>query len=53
MNIHGASLFPGLDGFGRSIGVNLDISLAQQSEALQKANIDDWNAVLDLLDRPE
>jgi len=30
MNIHHASLFPGLDGFARSLGVDLDISLAEQ-----------------------
>src|SRR5205085_3078137 len=32
MNIHEASLFPGLDGFARSLGVNLDISVAHQIE---------------------
>jgi hypothetical protein len=37
MNIHSASLFPGLDGFARSLGVNLDISVAHQIEARKKA----------------
>ena len=32
MNIHSASLFPGLDGFARSIAVNLDIDVAHQME---------------------
>jgi hypothetical protein len=32
MNIHEASLFPGLDGFARSLGVNLEISVAKQIE---------------------
>jgi hypothetical protein len=32
MNIGEASLFPGLDGFARSLGHNLDISLAKQIE---------------------
>ena len=32
MNIHEASLFPGLDGFARLLGVNLDIAVAHQIE---------------------
>src|SRR5438270_5558340 len=32
MNIHSASLFPGLDGFARSLAVNLDIEVARQVE---------------------
>jgi hypothetical protein len=42
MNIHDASLFPGLDGFARSLGVNLDISVAHQIEVQKqemRANI--------------
>lgn len=33
MNIHEASLFPGLDGFTRSLGVNLEIEVARQIES--------------------
>jgi hypothetical protein len=33
MNIHEASLFPGLDGFARSLGVNLEIEVARQIES--------------------
>jgi hypothetical protein len=33
MNIHSASLFPGLDGFARSLAVDLELSVAQQIEA--------------------
>jgi ribosome recycling factor len=32
MNIHEASLFPGLDGFARSLGDKLKISIAAQTE---------------------
>jgi hypothetical protein len=39
MNIHSASLFPGLDGFARSLAVNLDISLAHQVESRKEAMI--------------
>lgn len=38
MNIHDASLFPGLDGFARSLGVNLDISLMEQVAAKEKVD---------------
>jgi len=37
MNIHEASLFPGLDGFARSLGVRLDILVAQQVEDRKEA----------------
>jgi len=37
MNIHEASLFPGLDGFARSLGVNLDIAVANQIEDRKEA----------------
>jgi FRG domain len=37
MNIHSASLFPGLDGFARSVGVNLEISVAHQIDARNEA----------------
>jgi FRG domain len=40
MNIHEASLFPGPDGFARSLGVDLDISLAQQVRAAKQVVID-------------
>jgi hypothetical protein len=30
MNIHEGSLFPGLDGFARSLGVNLEMEVARQ-----------------------
>jgi FRG domain len=40
MNIHRASLFPGLDEFGRLLGVNLDISVAHQIEAHKEAVIE-------------
>ena len=33
INIDSASLFPGLDGFARSVAANLDISIAHQIEA--------------------
>ena len=33
MNIHEGSLFPGLDGFARSLGVNLEIDVARQIES--------------------
>ncbi len=36
MNIHSASLFPGLDGFAKSLAVNLEIAVANQVEQ-QKA----------------
>jgi hypothetical protein len=32
MNIHEGSLFPGLDGFARSLGANLEIDVARQRE---------------------
>jgi hypothetical protein len=40
MNIHSASLFPGLDGFARSLAVNLDISLAHQVESRKEAMLE-------------
>jgi hypothetical protein len=40
MNIHSASLFPGLDGFARSLTVNLDISVAHQIEARKEAIVE-------------
>jgi hypothetical protein len=40
MNIHSASLFPGLDGFARSLAVNLEISVAHQIEAHKQAVIE-------------
>lgn len=36
MNIHEASLFPGLDGFARSLGTILEISLDEQIEIIKK-----------------
>ncbi len=36
MNIHEASLFPGLDGFARSLGVNLDIRVQRQLDSDEK-----------------
>lgn len=36
MNIHEASLFPGLDGFGRSLGLNLDIEVGHQIGKMQR-----------------
>ena len=38
MNIHNASLFPGLDGFSRSLAENLDIDVADQIEAEKRLN---------------
>jgi hypothetical protein len=32
MNIHRASLFPGLDGFGKSLSTNLEIEVANESQ---------------------
>lgn len=40
MNIHAASLFPGLDGFARSLGDDLDISVAHQVEIRQRAFVE-------------
>ncbi len=40
MNIHSASLFPGLDGFARSLAVNLDIAVARQIEEYKKESIE-------------
>jgi len=40
MNVHSASLFPGLDGFARSVAVNLDISVAHQVEDLKQAKME-------------
>ena len=40
MNIHSASLFPGLDGFARSLAVNLDISVAHQIQARKEAVVE-------------
>ena len=37
MNIHSASLFPGLDGFARSLSVNLEIALSHQIEDRKQA----------------
>jgi hypothetical protein len=45
MNIHDASLFPGLDGFARSLGVNLDISLMEQVGAKEKADAKEIKAL--------
>ena len=41
MNIHGASLFPGLDGFGQSVAVNLDIAVVQQLESRRRAMVEE------------
>lgn len=41
MNIHSASLFPGLDGFARSLAVTLDIAVADQLEARKRREIED------------
>jgi hypothetical protein len=40
MNIHSASLFPGLDGFARSLGINLEIEVAHQIEMSKKAAVE-------------
>ena len=40
MNIHSASLFPGLDGFARSLAVNLDIAVAHQIDAHKAESIE-------------
>jgi hypothetical protein len=40
MNVHSASLFPGLDGFARSLAEDLEISVAHQIEALKKEMIE-------------
>lgn len=40
MNIHSASLFPGLDGFARSLAVNLDIEVARQIEDRKQTTIE-------------
>lgn len=40
MNIHDASLFPGLDGFARSLAVNLEISVAHQIEERKQSMIE-------------
>jgi hypothetical protein len=37
MNIHEASLFPGLDGFAKSLGVNLDILVDEQVQVRKQA----------------
>jgi hypothetical protein len=34
MNIHGASLFPGLDGFARSLKINLEIEIEERVQAI-------------------
>lgn len=39
MNIHSASLFPGLDGFSRSLAENLAIDVVDQIEAAKRLNI--------------
>lgn len=36
MNIHRASLFPGMDGFGKSLAVNLSITVGDQIEYMKK-----------------
>ena len=44
MNIHSASLFPGLYGFARSLAVNLDISVAHQIESRKEAAVENIRA---------
>jgi hypothetical protein len=39
MNIHRASLFPGLDGFAKSLAVNLEIAVANQVEQQKEQTI--------------
>ena len=36
MNINEATLFPGLDGFGRSLGINLEIRVQLTTENLKR-----------------
>jgi len=38
MNIHQASLFPGIDGFARSLGFNIDISIGHEKAQMDKAH---------------
>jgi hypothetical protein len=45
MDIHHGSLFPGLEGFARSLGVNLEISLAEQVEAKKKIEAENTKAL--------
>jgi hypothetical protein len=37
MNIHSASLFPGLDGFARSLGIHLEIGLEADKDSWRRA----------------
>ncbi len=37
MNIHSASLFPGLDGFARSLGIHLEISLEVDKDSWRRS----------------
>ena len=53
MNIHEASLFPGLDGFARSLGHNLDISLAEQIEEKKREDAKALEAQKKLWDTKE
>jgi hypothetical protein len=39
MNIHSAALFPGLDGFARSLATNLEIAVSHQVESEREAMI--------------
>jgi len=36
MNIHAGSMFPGPDGFGRSVADNLEIAVAHQVEVVKR-----------------
>jgi hypothetical protein len=38
MNIHGASLFPGLDGFARSLKLNLEVEIDGRLQSLQNGD---------------
>jgi hypothetical protein len=53
MNIHSASLFPGLDGFARSLGVNLDISVTHQIQARRQKMIENIVADRQRRQRPQ
>jgi hypothetical protein len=49
MNIHSASLFPGLDGFSRSLATNLEIALAHQVEDCRQSMIEEDRVVSEAL----
>jgi hypothetical protein len=46
MNIHSASLFPGLDGFAQSLAGGLNISVAHQVEARKEAMLENIQGYL-------